>query len=194
VAWHERSPKLYWRGSSTFDGHAKRGDGNFYTDIGQTPRVRLCERLLRHPSCDVGICEPWGQGFLGRQINEELVAKGVTKSRSDLLDQWNQHRFSLDIDGVANAWGFFEKLLIGVCVLKVTSPFEQWFYRDIAPWVHYVPVQADFSDIEEKIEWCLTNDTEASQIAAAGQRFALNETFDKVRARCALAIYNAACR
>ncbi len=80
-----------------------------------------------------------------------------------------------------------------MCVLKVTSPFEQWFYQDITPWVHYVPVQSDFSDIEEKIEWCLANDSEASQIAAAGQRFALNETFDKVRAKCALAIYNAAC-
>jgi hypothetical protein len=33
VKWSERSPRLYWRGSSTFDGYSKRDDGNFYTDI-----------------------------------------------------------------------------------------------------------------------------------------------------------------
>jgi hypothetical protein len=35
----------------------------------------------------------------------------------------------------------------------------------IKPWVHYVPVSADFSDLEKNIKWIFENDEEARKIA-----------------------------
>jgi len=74
----------------------------------------------------------------------------------------------------------FTRLLIGCCVLKVGSPrgFRQWYYDDLEPWVHYVPVKADLSDLCDKIAWSAANGDECEKIAARGQAFALERDYD----------------
>lgn len=62
-------------------------------------------------------------------------------------------RFALDVDGNTNAWAnLFQRLLLGCCVIKVASPFgyRQWYYDDLVPWVHYVPVRADMADLVDR--------------------------------------------
>ena len=41
---------------------------------------------------------------------------------------------------------------------------EEWFYHDLKPWEHYVPIKKDFSDLKEKVEWLRQNDEEAKRI------------------------------
>ena len=89
-----------------------------------------------------------------------------------------RHRFQLDIDGVANAWATLERFLCGSCVLKVASPFEMWFYPSLRAWTHYVPVMADLSDLDERLDWCRSHPRDAEAIAKAGRRFALDLTYD----------------
>jgi hypothetical protein len=91
------------------------------------------------------------------------------------------YRFLIDIDGAASAWSFFEKLLLGGCILKVGSPFEQWFYSELTEWQHFVPVRQDLSDLFEKIEWCHGNQDEARAIGERAQQFAIHHTFKVAR-------------
>ncbi len=65
-------------------------------------------------------------------------------------------------------------------VLKVASPsgFRQWYYSELQPWTHYVPVKADLSDLHEQIDWCRTNAEECRRIAAMGQAFATSRTYE----------------
>ena len=68
---------------------------------------------------------------------------------------WLVRKFALDIDGNTNAWSnLFTRLLAGCCVIKIASPlgFRQWYYDELKPWQHFVPVRADLSDLREKIE------------------------------------------
>ena len=61
-----------------------------------------------------------------------------------------------DVDGNSNAWSsFFWKLRSGSVTLKVESPFEQWYYGRLKPWVHYVPVAANLSDVDRAIDYVL---------------------------------------
>ena len=41
--------------------------------------------------------------------------------------------------------------------------------------MHYVPVQIDFSDLDEKLTWLLDNDAEAEKIGERGKAFAERE-------------------
>ena len=93
-----------------------------------------------------------------------------------MLEHGN-YRLQLDIDGVANAWGLFEKMLLGSCILKVDTVNEQWFYRDMRPWEHFVPVRGDLGDLTAKLDWCLSRDAEAEAIGLEGQKLALQHTF-----------------
>ena len=38
------------------------------------------------------------------------------------------------------------------------------------PWIDYVPIKMDMSDLEEKIEWVRQNDQKARKIAESGKR------------------------
>lgn len=66
-----------------------------------------------------------------------------------------QYKYILDIDGRASTWdGTAWKLNSGSVLLKTKSHWRQWFYYDFLPWIHYVPIATDFSDLREKYEWC----------------------------------------
>jgi spore maturation protein CgeB len=48
----------------------------------------------------------------------------------------------------------------------ITHPGSRWwFYDELRPMVNYVPIHYDLSDLVEKIEWLLSHDEEAQQIA-----------------------------
>jgi hypothetical protein len=94
---------------------------------------------------------------------------------------WFGLKFALDVDGNSNAWSnLFTRLVMGCCVLKVESAagYRQWYYADMQPWTHFVPVKADLSDLHERIAWCRANSAACRDIAARGQEFAMTRDFE----------------
>ena len=59
-----------------------------------------------------------------------------------------------------------------VCIMPIPK-ICSWFMEDhLQPYVHFIPVLDDFSDLEEKYEWCLNHDSECEQISKNGTEFA----------------------
>lgn len=52
-------------------------------------------------------------------------------------------------------------MLGGFVIIKQESPVVQWFYEDMKPYVHYVPVAHDLSDILKVIDWLRAHDAKA---------------------------------
>lgn len=68
------------------------------------------------------------------------------------------YKYILDIDGHSSTWDATAwKLNSGSVILKTDSVWRQWFYDEYKPWVHYVPIAEDFSDIQDKFAWCENN-------------------------------------
>lgn len=44
------------------------------------------------------------------------------------------------------------------------TDIEEWFYKDLIPYKHYVPIKKDFSNLLEQIEWLKANDDKAFEI------------------------------
>ena len=40
-------------------------------------------------------------------------------------------------------------------VLKVEPKYFDYFYSDLKPWTHFIPVKNDLSDLDEKVRWAL---------------------------------------
>jgi Glycosyl transferase family 90 len=190
--WDERQNIIFWRGSATTNYVSFNGVR--VERIEQVPRVSMCLMLKDFPQADVAIMGPAQLYFLSdKDAVNWLRQKGVFRPHVPMI-RHADYRFLIDIDGVANSWSFFEKLLLGACILKVASPFEQWFYHEIAAWQHFVPVCQDMSDLMEKIDWCLGHPAEAHAIAERGQKFALQHTLEAARevvadaVRCSITI------
>ena len=68
---------------------------------------------------------------------------------------------------------FQSRLLSNSLTLKQDFPGVQWFFKPLKPYVHYVPLKHDISDLIEKIEWA-KNDGLCKQISKNASEFALN--------------------
>lgn len=84
-----------------------------------------------------------------------------------------KYKYILDIDGNSVSWTRLPFIMIGGAVpLRPESEFKQWFHGDIKPYVHYVPIKDDLSDLVEQIEWLRQNDDKAREIQENGLAFA----------------------
>lgn len=67
----------------------------------------------------------------------------------------------------------------GSLLFKQDSKYYEHFYNQLLPYVHYIPVKIDLSDLVEKIHWAIANDAKAKEIAKNGQIFANNHLLPK---------------
>ena len=173
--WSDRENKIFWRGSASHNACAL--DGSLILGPNQIPRVALCLKLQSRVDADIGLIG-WNIGFPPPEIVEDFIkAHSICKPMVPMLEHAN-YKLQMDIDGVGNAWSFLDKLLMGSCILKVQSPLKQWFYDELHAWEHYVPVRSDLSDLEQQLDWCLSNDGRAKEIGEEGQRAAVRHTYD----------------
>ena len=93
---------------------------------------------------------------------EHVVAeKGKWMESKEMV----QYKYILDMDGNACTWDATAwKLNSGSILMKVESAWRQWFYDDYRPWVHYVPIADDFSDLQDKYYWCESHPEECERI------------------------------
>lgn len=189
VGWADRNPTVFWRGSTTGQRrHAPPGPDAANDDFRWLPRLDLCHRARKSSQAaryDVGIAsivripEPY--------LRSRIELSGLCTPRVT-REAFLNRKAILVIDGNSNAWSaLFNALLTGACVLKVDSPrqYKQWYYDDLTPWLHFVPVKEDLSDLEEKVSWVFDHDAAAGDIGAAGKAFADAMTLEKALVDCA---------
>ena len=176
--WQERDATMIWRGGTTGKGLIATDDLRL-DDLRLIQRTRLCLALRGMPKVDAKLSHV-AQSAEPERDRARLLAAGIVGDRLE-ASTWRGRKFAIDIDGNSNAWSnLFTRLLLGCCVLKVGSQrgYRQWYYDDMRPFEHFVPVAADLSDLLEKIEWCRAHDRECSAIASAGQQLALARTLE----------------
>lgn len=82
------------------------------------------------------------------------------------LEEQFANKYLLNVDGYAAAYERCRWMLLSNSVLlKVEGAFEQWYYKAMIPWKHYVPIKSDLSDLETQIHFLKENDLIAQQIA-----------------------------
>lgn len=75
------------------------------------------------------------------------------------------YKYILNIDGNACTWDATAwKLNSGSVIFKVDAPWIQWFYPEYLPYIHYIPIKDDMSDLQEKYQWCEKHPQECERI------------------------------
>ena len=70
-----------------------------------------------------------------------------------------EYKYFINVDGDTAAWHRLSwQMLSGSVPLKVDSTKVEWFYNGMQPWVHYVPINKDYSDLLANIQWLKDND------------------------------------
>lgn len=112
-------------------------------------------------------------------INQTDEPEAIKTLFADYFGEWItvenhiEYKYQLAIDGNTCAFSrFYWQLFSNCLILKPESSNIQWYYRALQPYVHYIPLENDLSDVKEKIEWAMENDAEMQKISRQAQSFA----------------------
>lgn len=95
--------------------------------------------------------------------------------------QYEQYKYILHIDGFVAAWRMAIELFSMCVILKVDSLWVEHYYDDLIPYVHYIPIKNDLSDLIQTIAWCNDNPDLCYKIALNAYNYAIaNITMNNV--------------
>lgn len=84
-----------------------------------------------------------------------------------------KYKYQVNLDGTVAAYRLPYLLAGDSVVLKQDSHYYEHFYKELKPYVHYVPFKRDLSDLLEKIQWAKDNDDKVHEIARNAQNYVL---------------------
>jgi len=162
--WGDKQPTLIWRGAPTgpSPGEERRNNqSRFWVS-------ELATRASERSDIDGAYTSMSDQEFGRRGPHLEKFVKPRLR-----LPELLEKKFLLSVEGNDVSSGLKWMMASNSCVLMPPPSVDSWFLESsLEPYVHYVPVNPDLSDVEEKLEWCRTNDSEARDIAQTGRLFA----------------------
>ncbi len=84
------------------------------------------------------------------------------------------YKYQIDFSGIGGTtWlGTISKLAMPGLLFHHEAPTKDWFHDDIHPWVHYVPVNMNVSNLEDMFRWAESHPEQAKRIAQQAQDFA----------------------
>lgn len=145
--YNEKNDKLLWRGAST---------GNHIHGMRDT----IVKKFQYHPNTNIDIkYNDLLQGYTNEK-NEYLLGDYKT------LEQQLEYKFLISLEGNDVASNLKWMLLSKSVVLMPKPRICSWYMEDtLKPFIHYIPLNDDFSDLEEKYNWCLNNYEECEFIS-----------------------------
>ena len=162
IPWESKLSKAVFRGAST--------------GAGSTPETNQRLKVLEMADADymdVGITK-WNLRPRKHETDTyfRLIERSSypTVAALDLQEQ-SRYKYILTLEGHVAAYRLSYELSSGSVVLLADSSWRLWYYKFLKPYVHYVPVAQDLSDLKEKILWCRQHDDECRQIAAQARHF-----------------------
>jgi len=150
----DKRPRLVWRGASTGECNTSK----------PRSRMMLASKYFsaEDERIDVGISDIV-QGC------EE--ARQYSKASLSLMEQL-EWKYILVVEGNDKSSALNWVLASNSVPFMVEPTVESWLMESsLRPYVHYVPVKPDFSDLSSQLDWAQANLVRINQIALAGQRY-----------------------
>ncbi len=86
------------------------------------------------------------------------------------LERSAKYRYHIDLaGGGGTTWtGTMQKLALPGLLFHHVTPTKDYIHDYMEPWVHYIPVASDLSDLKAKFDWAESHQVEAKNIADRG--------------------------
>lgn len=205
--WEEKTDnRLFWRGSPTGMFHE---EGVNWRQSQRVRLVKMAAtdndtksdisllRPAQSPDVPVGEAENLARSALNDALMDISFAGQVINCAGDVCTtmkdefSWKdsvpagrggsgQYKYLLDVDG--NGWSArFRRLMSSNSLVFKATIFPEWWTDRAQAWVHYIPVQVDYSDLYDAFTFFAGDeigkgghDEMAKKIANSGKEWALN--------------------
>jgi len=165
--WESRQEVAFWRGAST--GMLIETKMTKEEIMKRAGRFKLAKLSMSHPDLiDAGITN---YVQIAPEYLDDIKKEFGIKDHVDYTGHL-RYKYLISVDGNSCSWFRLPFILFSGSVLfKQESESVQWFYKDLIPNYHYVPIKNDLSDLVEKIEWARKNDDLMKNISINAMKF-----------------------
>jgi hypothetical protein len=158
LQWNEKTNTLVWRGTYTGEQHGSR--------------LHTVVTYSGVKGVNLGITK-W--------INKKFIFNGTAASQDDFvaykqptltMSQLLTYKYLLAIEGNDVSSGLKWMLMSNSVVFMAEPTWESWAMEDwLEPWIHYIPLNKNHSDLLEKLQWAKDHDEQAKMIAQRATLF-----------------------
>lgn len=147
--WEQKRPRLVWRGA----------------DTGRGERTKLVRKFFSDRSEDVDIALTLVLEYGDAAIRRPALG----------MEALLRNKYLLSLEGNDVSSGLKWMLLSKSVVFMPAPTYVSWALETrLRPFVHYIPVQPDLSDMRERLEWAKGNDRACIGISARATEFMSN--------------------
>ena len=120
----------------------------------------------------MAFCYKWRNKFdIGISCTWDRWDTNYLKPSMTIHEMLN-YKYIISIPGKDKDSGINWKLASNSVVLMARPKIESWLMEGLLkPWVHYVPLADDYSDLDKIIEWCRKNDDKCQEIVRNSNNF-----------------------
>jgi hypothetical protein len=156
-------PSCVWRGSNS-------GDFFWYSER-RASRRDLVLKYKNNENYNIGLS--W-DNYKKKEIQQiDFNPKDYVKSYLSIKGQL-KYMFIISVEGNDFATNLNWILLSNSVALIPKFYIDSWkMERHLIPYIHYVPLENDFSDLDDKMKWCLDNLDKCEEIAYMSKMYAL---------------------
>lgn len=176
--WDSKKDRLVWRGrvsgltadrtpASQFERHVLQGtDESAIPHLEEFHRYKIVRAAKGLEGADVLFSCPLE--FAGKIPSTFMWMYGPDLSPKEQCE--SKYILCLEGNDIGSSMGW-TLASNSVALMPIPTWDAIWTYG-LEPWRHFVPIEADGSDLEEKYHWCLEHSLECKEIAGESRRFA----------------------
>ena len=155
IQFHSKMNKVLWRGAAT----GLNGD---------TTRYHFVKKFQNSQNTNIDIKFTLFPQTIPTDYKLCNFKKGDSMSIAEML----KCKFLVSIEGNDVATNLKWALLSNSVVLQPIPTKCSWFMEDmLIPFEHYVPLESNLNDLEEKYEWCMHNLDKCEQISKNATKY-----------------------
>lgn len=168
--WDSKTPLIFWRGGCT-GGYLSRGENHYLN------RRYQAVYMFKDQPADFDL--KFTSLYDSHHLKDELNRDGVFASFCSLEDHL-KYKYLLDIDGNSSSYERPAFILFSNSLLfKQQTSNIQWYFKGLKPFLHYIPVASDFSDMKERLNWIRSHDKNARDAIKKANEFACHYLNDE---------------
>ena len=158
--WEKKKNRAFWAGDMT--GHMA-GD----TDLTKCLSNQRCRFVLEHADSNLIDC-----GLTRHRLNSNMVNGTNILTKPVDIKFIQSYKVIVSLEGNDVASGLKWSLVSESVVLMPPPTQTSWAMEEmLEPWIHYVPMYENGSNAEDMVQWVLSHDQKARQIAERGKLF-----------------------
>jgi Glycosyl transferase family 90 len=192
TGYAHKHARVWWKRHKTpvFRGHPRMRDkGAWQSNPGKCPKRTVEDGEYGHRSravlfsldnpnlLDARVSDAWHACLVHNATNGMDKVFGLGKHKRDEVVQipsteyYTDYQVAVVLGGIGAAFRTPVHLSAGQAIVLQRFSFEEWFVPYMTPWVHYIPLKEDLSDLKTIMEWVRDNQNKVKSIAENGKKF-----------------------